>query len=479
MSKHELCYLSGVEALSKFGRGLLSPVELVEAIVHRSEALQPQINAFTDQYFDQAMDQAKLAEKRYRKGHARKLEGLPIVVKDEFRLSGTRRTSCSIVFQDRVDDETDVIIDRLLREGAIVIAKTTAPEFCLLGSCHSKLFGVTRNPWDLRLAPGGSSGGTGAALAAGMTTLGTGTDIGGSIRIPAAQCGVVGYKPPYGRNPEVPVFNLDFYSHSGPMTRSVFDIALMQNVISGPHNQDIATLRSRVKLSVSDTLSDLKGWKIAWSMNFGFMEIDREVEQNTLDALRLFNDLGATVEQVDLGWTEQIIQAAHSYWSHNWAVNISHLLNTQREKLTDYAIYFLERASKSKAQDYLRSLQTTVDMYRNFGPLMDQYDLFICPTLATNQIPAEYTWPDSEVTINDQSVISYEENWSLTYPFNMLSRCPVLALPSGFAGNGVPTGIQIVSRTFDDQKVIEAGKVFEANTDFLNQWKLDPKLPIN
>jgi len=218
----------------------------MEALVSRSEVLQPLINAFTDSFFDQAMDQARLAEKRYRKGSARKLEGLPVAVKDELRLKGTRRTSCSMVHRNRVDDESDVIIDRLLRAGAIAIAKTAAPEFCLLGSCHSELFGVTRNPWDLTLTPGGSSGGTGAALAAGMTTLGTGTDIGGSIRIPAAQCGIVGYKPPYGRNPEVPVFNLDFYSHSGPMTRSVSDVALMLNVISGPHNQDIATLRSRL-----------------------------------------------------------------------------------------------------------------------------------------------------------------------------------------------------------------------------------------
>jgi len=479
MNTKELCYLSGTEALSHFGQGSLSPVELMEALVNRSEALQPQVNAFTDSFFEQALDHARLSEKRYQRERARKLEGLPLVVKDELRLKGARRTSCSMVYQDRVDDESDVIIDRLLRAGAIVIAKTTAPEFCLLGSCHSELFGVTRNPRDLTLTPGGSSGGTGAALAAGMTTLGTGTDIGGSIRIPAAQCGVVGYKPPYGRNPEVPVFNLDFYSHSGPMTRSVSDVALMQNVISGPHNQDIATLRSRVKLNVSETLPDLKGWKVAWSMDLGFMNIDKAVEKNTLDALHLLSDLGATVEQVDLGWSEQIIQAAHSYWSHNWAVNIAHLLDAHREKLTDYAIYFIERALESGPQDYLHSLQTTVDMYRTFGPMMDQHDLFVCPTLATNQIPAEYTWPDSEVFINNQSVVADEEKWSLTYPFNMLSRCPVLALPSGFAENGVPTGIQMVSRTFNDRKVIEAGKVYEANTDFLGHWQLDPKLDLD
>lgn len=472
----ELCYLTGTGALARFHDGSLSPVELMRAVIHRAEAMQPAVNAFTDTFYDQAMDAAARAEKRFQGGRPRRLEGLPLVVKDELRLKGTRRTSSSLVFRDRVDDESDVIIDRLLRAGAIPIAKTSTPEFCLLGSCHSRLNGVTRNPWNLDLTPGGSSGGTGAALAAGMTTLGTGTDIGGSIRIPAAQCGIVGYKPPYGRNPEVPVFNLDFYSHSGPMTRSVADAALMQNVISGPHNQDIATLRNRVKLDVDNIPPDLSGWKIAWSMDLGFMEIDRDVEQNTLAALEVFRQLGATVEAVELGWTQDIIHAAHAYWSHNWAATISGLLDTHRAELTDYAIFFIERARQSTQAEYLRSLQVKVDMYRVFGPLMDRYDLFICPTLATNHIPAGFTWPDSEVRINDRIVITDEEHWSLTFPFNMLSRCPALAIPAGVGRNGVPTGIQLVARTYDDRRVIEAGKAFEAASGAMTGWNLDPQL---
>ena len=477
MSDTDLCYLTGVEALALFRSGDLSPVELMQAVIRRAESMQPGINAFTDTFYEQALAAASVAEKRYLGGRPRKLEGLPLAVKDELRLKGTRRTSSSLVFRDRVDDDSDVIIDRLLRAGSIPVAKTATPEFCLLGSCHSRLFGVTRNPWDLDLTPGGSSGGTGAALAAGMAILGTGTDIGGSIRIPAAQCGIVGYKPPYGRNPEVPVFNLDFYSHSGPMTRSVADAALMQNVISGPHNQDIATLRSRVRLDTEGVPESLEGWRIAWSMDLGFMEIDRDVENNTLRALDTFRDLGATVEHVDLGWNHEIIHAAHSYWSHNWAATIQGLLDTHRRDLADYTVFFIERARQSTRADYLRSLQIKVEMYRVFGPLMDRFDLFVCPTLATNHIPAEFTWPDSEVLINGKIVISDEEYWSLTYPFNMLSRCPALALPSGVGGNGVPTGIQLVARTYADRKVMEAGKAFEAASGAIPGWSLDRRLP--
>jgi Asp-tRNA(Asn)/Glu-tRNA(Gln) amidotransferase A subunit family amidase len=186
-----------------------------------------------------------------------------------------------------VDDENDVIIQRLLDAGAIPHAKTTTPEFCLLSSCHSRLWGITHNSWNLDITPGGSSGGSGAALAAGTTIIATGTDIGGSIRIPAALCGIVGYKAPYGRNPEIPVFNLDFYSHSGPMARNVNDIVSMQNIISGLHNRDIASLRERVTIDTSIP-DNLQGWKIAYSMDLGFMEVDDSVRKNTEDALEYY-----------------------------------------------------------------------------------------------------------------------------------------------------------------------------------------------
>ena len=468
-SDTELADLSGYYALDKMRRGEISPVELLEAVIGRAEVFDPVCNALTDTFFDEAMEQARQSEQRYQKGRPRKLDGLPMVVKDELRLKGTRRTSSSLVYQDRVDDESEVIIQRLKRAGVICHAKTATPEFCLLGSCHSRLNGVTRNPLNPDYTPGGSSGGTGAALAAGMTTLGTGTDIGGSIRIPAAQCGIVGYKPPYGRNPEVPVFNLDAYSHSGPMTRSVIDAALMQNVMSGPHNQDIATLRQRISIN-PETLPDrLDGWKIAWSMDLGFMEIDEDVRRNTLAALEVFRSLGATLEEVDPGWNENIIKAVHDYWSVNWASSMAGMLDNHRDQLTDYAIWFLERAGQCSAADYFESQRIAWETYATFGPLMDRYRLFICPTLATTWIPATFTWPHSEVVVNGESRQLDEEHWSLTYPFNMLSRCPVISVPSGVAGNHVATGIQLVGRTYDDRSVFQGAAAFEAAVPHLFQ----------
>lgn len=460
MNKEELIYLTAGEAIKLFIEGSISPVELMQAIIERSEIVEPHINAFTETYFDKALAQAKKAERRYQKSTQRPLEGIPLAVKDEFRLKGTRRTSSSLVYKDRVDDETDVIIQRLLDAGAIVHAKTATPEFCLLGACHSRLWGVTRNPMNLDMTPGGSSGGSGAALAAGTTTIATGTDIGGSIRIPAALCGVVGYKAPYGRNPEIPVFNLDFYSHSGPMARSVADVAIMQNVISGPDNKDIASLREKLILDYFP-VDNLKGWKIAYSMDLDFLEIDEDVRRNTEQALEIFKSLGAKVEAVKLDWDESIIDAVLHYWAHGWAATMAGLLDSHRNELTDYAVWFLENALDSTPADYLKSIETTVAMYNRFGPMMDKYDIFVCPTLVTSAIPAEFTWPASDVEINGKVKATAEERWSLTYPFNMLSRCPVMSVPSGLSGNGVPTGIQIVSRTFDDQRVFSAALAFE------------------
>lgn len=476
MTSNDLCYMSAHEALAHFQKKTLSPVELMQAVIDQSERVNPYINAITDCWFEQALEKARQSEQRYLKGRPRKLDGLSLAIKDEFRVKGTRRTSSSLVYQNRIDNESDVIIDRLSRAGAICHFKTTTPEFCILGSCHSRLWGVTSNPMNLDITPGGSSGGSGAALAAGMTTLATGTDIGGSIRIPASQCGIVGYKPPYGRNPEIPVFNLDFYSHSGPMTRSTADAALMQNVISGPHNQDIASLRSKVRLDSETVPEDLGGWKIAWSMDLGFMEVDRDVVTNTQSALEVFRSLGAEVEHVDIGWTDELISAVHAYWAHTWVSNFSDLLETHRHQLTDYAIWFIENSIESKPIEFNQSLQVAVNMYNRFGPMMDKYDLFVCPTLGTNRIPAAYTWPDALVTINGDTRSRIEEKWSMTYPFNMLSRCPVLSIPSGKADNNVPTGIQLAGRTFDDKRVFAAARAFEAAATENFEWKLDKKI---
>ena len=201
MSDLELCYLSATQALQRFASGALSPRELMHALIARAESVEPSINAFADRYFDEALQLAEAAERRYASGTARRLEGLPLAVKDDTAIRGKRNTNGSLVHRDHIADHTDPHIERLQRAGAIVHARTTCPEFCAAWVTYSRLHGVSRCPWNTAFTPGGSSGGSAAAVAAGTTTVATGSDNAGSIRQPASICGVVGYKPPHGRNP--------------------------------------------------------------------------------------------------------------------------------------------------------------------------------------------------------------------------------------------------------------------------------------
>jgi Asp-tRNA(Asn)/Glu-tRNA(Gln) amidotransferase A subunit family amidase len=456
----DLHYLSASEAIALFKARKLSPVELMQAVIDRAEKVEPRINAFTFSHFERALDQAKQAEVRYGKadGRVRALEGIPLVVKDEAAIKGERTTSGSLIHKDHVDTATSYTIERLLRAGAIVHARSTAPEFSCAGVTHSRLWGVTRNPWNLEYTPGGSSGGSAASLAGGTTTLATGSDIGGSIRIPASCCGVVGFKPPYGRVPQEPPYNLDFYCHEGPLARTVSDCALMENVIAGPHPKDIVSLRP--KLRIPSELKDIRGWRIAYSIDLGYCEVDREVAKNTESALDVFRGLGCSVEEVDLGWTWTTLSAAMNHLGHLFGTLVASELGRNRLLLTNYAREFGEFARTTSAEDFLDAMSVVGEMYQTLGPILDKFDAFICPTNALAAVPADHDSTVSGVQINGVDVDPML-GWVMTYPFNMLSRCPVMSVPSGRVGTGVPSGIQIVGRSYDDVRVFRAAAAYE------------------
>ena len=243
----ELCYLTASEALERFKARTLSPVELLDAQIARTQAINPKVNAITYDFFDRAREQAKKAEAKYGQtdGRLRALEGVPVAIKDFHPVKGEITTFGSKIFEDFRPDYTAATVDRLLRAGAIMHMRTTSPEFAYSGATHSPLWGITPNPWNLEYTSGGSSGGAAAAVAGGMTTLADGTDGGGSIRIPASACGLFGYKPPFGRNPLDRDHPLETILHYGPIVRSVADAALMQNVMSGPIRTISAACRTR------------------------------------------------------------------------------------------------------------------------------------------------------------------------------------------------------------------------------------------
>ncbi len=460
----DLCYLSAAEALRLYRAKKLSPVEHLKALIKRAERLEPAINAFAFTYFDEALEQARAAEAAYHRGGTpRLLEGVALAVKDESFIEGKITTNGSLLLKGQVADRTSPFLQRLMDAGAIVHARTTAPEFSCSGTTHSKLFGVSRNPWNLECGCGGSTGGGGAALAAGTTTLSSGSDNAGSIRMPAAFNGVVGFKPSFGRNPSDPPFNLDPCCQVGPLARTVEDAVIMQNLMCGPHPQDIMTLKP--KLTLRTECGDLRGWRIAYSMDLGYKIIDPEVERNTLAALEVFRQLGAAVEEVKVGWSSEVLEArmAQLFKAAPGVVMVetfNRLPEETKALMTPYARSVAEKAA-AYGHTPLHLYGKEHEMHLRLSGIFADYRLFVCPTLATSFIAADSDHALDEVRINGQTV-NPMLGWSLTYPFNLVNRCPVISLPAGRAANNVPTGIQLVGPSYADGVVIEAALAYEA-----------------
>jgi Asp-tRNA(Asn)/Glu-tRNA(Gln) amidotransferase A subunit family amidase len=477
MAASDLHYLSATDALAAFKSRKLSPVELMRAVIARAEAVEPKINAFPIKRYEEALAEAKTAEAKYMKtdGRLRALEGLPTVIKDETTIKGWRTTFGSLIYKDNIDSYTAPPAERIMKAGAIIHARSAAPEFSCQPFTHSRLWGITRTPWNLDYSCGGSSGGAGASLAAGSTTLANGSDIGGSIRIPASMCGVVGFKPPYGRNPDSAPYNLDQYAVAGPLARSVADCALLQNVMSGPHPRDMAAIRPKLRIP-SDLSADLKGWRIAFSPALDCFDVEPDVARNTLAAVAAFRDLGATVEEVELGWNRDDI--ARGAWAHFGGIFgpwIARIEKTHRAEMTDYAIDFAERCRTVTTDDFLDGLEIESRMYARLGKLMQRYRLLLCPTLPVPSVKAGANLIEPKLVINGKPQDSIC-HWLMTVCFNMMSRCPVMSLPSGLAANGVPTGLSIVGRVYDDVSVFRAAAAFERARPWLDTPVRRPKL---
>jgi Asp-tRNA(Asn)/Glu-tRNA(Gln) amidotransferase A subunit family amidase len=474
MASSDLTYLGASEAIALFKARKLSPVELMDAVIARAEQVAPTLNPFSNTYFDEARDKARLAEARYAKGkRTGALEGLPLAVKEEAAIAGLPATGGCLALKDVIADETLVIVERCFDAGAIMHVRTTTPEFCCAVVTHSRLWGVTRNPWNPECTPGGSSGGTAAALAAGVAPIGTGSDIGGSIRVPSSTCGLVGFKPPYGRNPEGRLFNLDHFAVEGPMARSVADCALLQNVMSGPHERDIASLKP--KLTLPTTFKPVKGMKIALSMDLGYCTVSREVRKNTMDVVAKLRDAGAIVEEVDLGWTPGVMTAAVGHLSHILGNALEPMLRRHRHELTNYVATIAEMARDTTAVDLLESNRMVGEMYDTLGPLLHKYDALICPTTGLPAVAADHR-PFLDPVEIDGVPVDSNFGWVMSYPFNMMGHCPVLQVPSGLAKNGVPTGVQIVASPYEDATVFRVGAAIEAADPWFTRAARRPKL---
>ena len=471
----DLHYLPATEALQAFRTRELSPVELVTAVINRAESVEPVINAFAETFFGQALEQARTAEARYagKGGPPRPLEGLPVAVKEEAEIAGQHNTLGSLPLRDNIAEQTSAFVQRIIDAGGIVHARTTTPEFSCAPVTWSRLWGVTRNPWNTQYSPGGSSGGSAAALAAGTAALATGSDIGGSIRIPASFCGVTGFKPPYGRVPEVEIFNLDHYCHEGPLARTVADCALLENVIAGPHPSDVVSIRP--KLEIPGELAPVAGMRIAFSADLGCYQVDVDVATNARAAADRLRYAGAIVEDVELPWDlEGIKRAADIHFGMIFGPSMKEIHAKHAEELTSYTRRLIAAADQVSKDDYLAGLVLEGQIYAPLGELLEEFDALICPTFAVPALPAEYDTGEP-VTVNGQ----VSPDWldvMMTLPFNIASRCPVMTVPSGLSRDGVPTGLSIVGKTYDDVSVFRIAAAHEEQMPWLDMPKRRPGL---
>ncbi|MCX5322673.1 amidase [Streptomyces sp. NBC_00120] len=467
----DLAFLSATEARRLFDAGELSPVELMRAVIARAEQTEPVVNAFTEQLFDEALQQARHAEGRFLgKGGLtpRPLEGIPVAAKEKHAIAGRSLTEGSLVNVGNTATENAPVIDRILEAGGIIHARTATPEFSIATFTHSRLWGVTRNPWNPDFTPGGSSGGAGACLAAGTALLASASDIGGSTRIPAAFTGTVGYKAPYGRIPGVAPLSADHYRGDGPMARTVDDCVTFANVLAGPDPRDHVSLSP--KLVLPTEYDAVAGMRIALCLRLGAYDVHPEIEAHTRAVARALTDAGAIVEEIELPWTkDDLLISAAAHFSTIFGAMVREIEAEHRDRMSPYAAAFADTMAVACEQvTYLDGLRVETRLQRELAEAMAPFDALICPTTAVPGLPAGDDLL-GRLVVNGED--HGEPLWAaMTLPFNISNRCPVLNVPSGHSSWGLPTGVQIVGHTYDDPTVFRIGKAVEQ----LRTWAYTP-----
>jgi aspartyl-tRNA(Asn)/glutamyl-tRNA(Gln) amidotransferase subunit A len=458
--------LSAVDLAAQYRAQQLSPVEVTRAALERITKLNPIYNAFCLVDEAAALASARESESRWRSGNQLgPADGIPTTVKDLILAKGwpTLRGSRTIdPNQSWTEDAPPVA--RLREQGAIILGKTTTPEFGWKGVTDSPLTGVTRNPWDKRLTPGGSSGGAAVAAALGMGTLNVATDGGGSIRIPAGFCGLFGFKPTWGIVPVYPHSPAWTLWHQGPISRTVSDAALMLNLIAQPDARDWAASPALGIDYRKDLEIGVKGLRIGYSATLGYARVDADVATLAEQGANAFSTLGAQVEAVDLKLDDPI-NIMQPLWSVALALAVAPMSPAQRALCDPGMLELAEQGFKLSAIEY-RQLERARDAFgRRMNGLHQQYDLLITPQLATTAFAAGHEVPPD-------SALKHWWQWSpFTYPFN-LTQQPAATVPCGFAANGPPVAMQIVGAKFADALVLRAARAFERAHPFVL-----PKIP--
>jgi aspartyl-tRNA(Asn)/glutamyl-tRNA(Gln) amidotransferase subunit A len=455
----DLTHLTITDAAACIARRELSPTELVEAHLQRIEAVEPLLNCFITRMPEQALRQAKEAERDISTGNYRgALHGIPIALKDLFETQGVRTTAGSRFLRDYLPEQDAAVVEQLDRAGAILLGKLNMHEWAMDVTNDNPHYGPCRNPWDLARSPGGSSGGSGAALAAGLCMGSVGSDTGGSVRIPAALCGVVGLKPTAGRISRRGAIPLSWsLDHVGPMARTVRDVALLLDVLSShdpadPYSSDVppGDYEGDIERSIS-------GWRIGY-ITSGFFSGPKQAETGVLQALsraaRLLGKLGAEVEEISLPQAREARRM-------NTCMLLSDAAAFHRERLSKNPGEFgtdvlasLRLGERFTGADYGAARHAQVAFKREVMQLFNSYDLLLTPTTATTAPLLDALEAES---VPRPALTTYTSPWNLT-------GFPALSLPCGFSKQGLPVGLQLVARPWAEARLLRAGQAYEQAT---------------
>jgi aspartyl-tRNA(Asn)/glutamyl-tRNA(Gln) amidotransferase subunit A len=462
MSDLELATLSIARASRALRARELSPVELTELYLARIARLEPRVNAYITVTEERARADARRATEELSKGQARgPLHGIPIALKDLYETAGIRTTGGAKIHAEHVPAQ-DCTVARLLRDaGTILLGKLNTHEYAYGVTTNNPHFGPTRNPWDLERIPAGSSGGSGAAIAAGLATATTGTDTGGSIRMPASLCGVVGLKPTYGRVSKAGVLPLSYlFDHAGPITRTVEDAALIMNAIAGYDPADATTVRTPVPDFTSELTAGLRGLRVGVPRGYFFARLDDEVADGVERAIAQLRALGADVRDVEIPGVEAGLGAVFALVLAEAQEIHARSLRTRRADFGADVLALLSAPTPDPTV-LMQGLRARDALSAAMRTLLESVDVLVTPT--TPIAAARIGQDDVRYGGAEEPILNAMIR--CTAPFNA-TRLPALSLPCGFTRAGLPIGLQIAGRPFDEVTVLRAGHAYEQSTDW-------------
>ena len=472
MENQEICFRTATELTRRIRAKELSATEVMEAHLTQIERVNPKVNAIVTFLPEQALQQARAADNALAKGKdVGPLHGLPIAHKDLTPTKGIRTTLGSLAFKDFIPEEDGLIIERLKNAGAITVGKTNTPEFGAGSQTYNEVFGETLNPYDTSRTCGGSSGGAAVALACGMIPIADGSDMGGSLRNPASFCNVVGFRPSPGRVPTWPGFAGWFtLAVEGPMARTVQDTALMLSAIAGPDRRCPIAISEPGSLFSQSLKRNFKGVRVAWSRDLGGLPVDPQVT-GAIEAQRhVFESLGCLIAdgEPDFSDADEIFKVWRAWY---FALVLSELLETQRDKLKDTVIWNIEEGLKLSGPQTAEAERKRTALYHRVRKFMETYEFLILPV---SQVPPFDVRKRYVKEINGEKMETYID-WMKSCYYITTTGFPAISVPCGFTNDGLPVGVQIVGRHQDDLGVLQLAYAFEQATGF---WKQKPPVAL-